>query len=37
MPRHLKITQYRQEKEANIHISPILLGHIQGTKAKGEN
>jgi hypothetical protein len=37
MPRHLEITQHRQEKEANINIFPILLGHIQGTKATGEN
>jgi hypothetical protein len=37
VPRHLKITQYRQGKEANINKSPILLGHIQGTKATGEN
>jgi len=34
--RHLEITQYRQEPEAN-NIFPALLGHIQGTKATGEN
>jgi hypothetical protein len=37
MPRHLEITQYRQEKGANINIAPVRLSHIQGTKATGEN
>jgi hypothetical protein len=36
LPRHLEITQYRQEPEAN-NIFPVLLGHLQGTKATGEN
>jgi len=36
LPRHLEITQYRHGQEGN-NIFPVLLGHIQGTKATGEN
>jgi hypothetical protein len=37
MPRHMEITGHRQQKQANINIFPILLGHIKGTKVTGEN
>jgi hypothetical protein len=37
MPRHMEITEHRQQKQANINIFPILLGRIKATNVTGEN